>query len=995
QLYRLSPETRPAGWENGPVWVRCNHSTDWDSYLDVLIDYRQLPDGLLWNGSANALGISNAWLNFGYLFHAQHNQVQLHKGSVYPDLTKFFPSERYERQWMPFIESHSFNVKDVAHPYVLETLAIDDSTYGNRMAIRDGKGRYYANDNGTLNVVEGALHRFRCFGDGGYIDVMVNVDAIKAFSHLPTLLWNRNDPWILFTANEGCNSGSRLLTLSFDFPMIDVNESKLTTQTIMEVGKSVKSAEVILGDNLAVDDLYIQVFTKSPSDFNDSIWLCTKDKTVGTWAGVASTTEPTEIEVTGTQSGQLVTVKMVIDWTQIETSGVLINGVPSAAPLALKEDNAGRDQAAKAVTKHEESFHFAQWLDPSARNHAGWNSFASFLALQVKGFHLGNTKDGVIYGIGIITKNSVQYGTGVSIFDNEKRIVASGRVDMANPDGETVFELMPVGDGPKGKLWLDMTQMEDGTVENRNQPRLLLNPEYVEIRAIPDMVNPAPDTRVNQYVRNAVRLACMGSSITWGSGYVGQSSFVGVIEDYLRQTCATTLLGYDLASMTRLSESMQYKGAVGMMEGAGKKTEANLHGDEVSLAICKERGNIHAAVVEMWVNGALHTRFSTYNEEPYQENVAKSFTGDGSIRSWDLGQAFTFNHRVTKDGATLTGGIYNGGYGGSWPDGWEYMVVRKVSESDSEHKVTHWLTFKTAPAASSQIQCTFDYGESIKPMRSTVGNTGKELGTPLESTYGDGNVAYDPANPVGLSSGLDFRHSDDRAVVTASFDAVKDLKVELKIIGSDPRVTNPGEPRLYLGFVTNKMHHVMNAGIGGFKASSFDEPYENLKSHYKVSQWKPTHITMESCTNDDWGTNEYVCWHDVTMSQDQLFNIDSLLWVQAINKNPDLSYRVSDSRIGYEDIGPFHVTLKSDTTQIGDIQPGDIVSFGLWKGDNRTVVSRVVTNWTVATRKIEWGPELRLDEFGWKMDDLTDIEVVQVRSLVKWKNNVEKVLDYL
>ncbi|PUZ87672.1 hypothetical protein DC364_23595, partial [Vibrio vulnificus] len=25
QLYRLSPETRPAGWENGPVWVRCNH----------------------------------------------------------------------------------------------------------------------------------------------------------------------------------------------------------------------------------------------------------------------------------------------------------------------------------------------------------------------------------------------------------------------------------------------------------------------------------------------------------------------------------------------------------------------------------------------------------------------------------------------------------------------------------------------------------------------------------------------------------------------------------------------------------------------------------------------------------------------------------------------------------------------------------------------------------------------------------------------------------
>ncbi|MCV5656800.1 hypothetical protein OFN54_36205, partial [Escherichia coli] len=82
--------------------------------------------------------------------------------------------------------------------------------------------------------------------------------------------------------------------------------------------------------------------------------------------------------------------------------------------------------------------------------------------------------------------------------------------------------------------------------------------------------------------------------------------------------------------------------------------------------------------------------------------------------------------------------IYSGGYGGSWPDGWEYMIVRRTKESGAEHEVTHWLTFKTNQTTGAVIECMFDHGESIKPMFSTVGNLGKSLGSGIESTYGDG-----------------------------------------------------------------------------------------------------------------------------------------------------------------------------------------------------------------------------------------------------------------
>ena len=995
-IYRFGGEVRPQGWESGPVWIRLNTSTSYDQLIEVLIDYRELPDGLIWNGGEAALGFSNAWLQYSVETRSTNNKLDLMRGCLEPNLSVYKPTEHLDRKWMKHFICHTFSLQQVKHRYRLAIFTVDDDVYGNRMVIKNDLDEVYETPLGSSPSLSGRYYQYECHGPGGVIRVLVDTDAIRAETNLPSILWNTNEARLYLSANEGFAELSRLLWLANDFPMVNTFTSNLNQTAYTEVAKSILSVNIDVAESgLTVDKLRVQVFTKAPAEHGDSIWISDETTTIGKWGGVAEKTGVTEVTIKGIWKDRPAIISMLIDWSSINQTGTLINGIPSDAPIHLRTNNVGETAAARKVKDHEKEFHVAQWLATSATKHPSWDSSAALLSSYIKGFYLTGTQEGMTYGIGVITKNSTSYGTKIDVFNNERRIVASGRVSEPNANGETVFELKPVGSKVSGKLWVDMTSMLDGTVENTNDPRLLLNPDYVEVRAIPDML---PNLEVETkplVVRNAIRLACMGSSITWGAGYVGESSYVGAIEDYLRNDVSTTILGEQLGYAVRLSEPMQYKGSVAYLEGKDSTTEFMLFGDEVSLALCKERGNEHAAIVELWVNDKLCERFSTYNEEPFSEGVAKSWNADGSTRSWDLEVPFTFNHQVKRNGQVLTGGINSGGYGGSWPDGWEYMIVRRTKESGYEHEVTHWLTFKTNQTQGAVIECTFDHGETIKPMRSTVGNLGKSLGSGIESTYGDGNVAYDPANPVSLSSGLDFRYTDDRAIVSAKFPTVQTLNVKLVIIGSDPRVSNPLSPRLYLNFVTNKMHHIMNAGIGGFKASNFISSYASLKSHYKVSQWKPTHISMESCTNDDWGTNEYLCWMDKTLTQEQLANVDSLIWLQDIQKNPDGTYLVSDSRITYQEIGPFHIILNHDTTMIGDIHPGDVVTFGRWKGDNRSMAVRLVKSWDAVSRRIEWGPELRVSDFGWKMDSLSEIETIQVRSLKQWGANVESVINML
>ncbi len=1007
--YSYSKASWPAGWEDGPVWITATSGTS--AKLHFLVDFRLLPTGVVWNGNANCFGLSQAWLqsqsNTKNTFTEIKNTMSENsrdiinkRGCLSVDYSySLGASESFD--WVPFMHAYECKLSELHYPIKIQAVSLGNETHGDLLSIFDGEGNRYHNANGAFDEKVGDWYVCHCHGKHGIISILFDRDGAKALPDIGTLPWNNNSTSVLFSGNEGLNDNSRVNYLDSVYPMIRVSESTFDSSYHNEIAKSIKYIEVVRGD-FTVDDLWIQLFVYRGNDhglgYDERIWLCRKnpDATLGYWTGTRNPNGDTEIVL---KNGDYEII-MVLDFNGINTTGELINGLPAAAPIALGGNDLGRYQASHQVYDHEITYHRRAWLHPLSYESPRWSDKLANIADRVNGFWLAGIPQGTLPGIGVLTKNSAAYGTSVTIYDQDKRALANGRAAEANPDGETLFEISPIGNYQvRGKLWIDLRPFSDDAVlENTNVPGLILDPEYVELRALDDMIKEGSsgsgETTTKNYIRDQIRLACLGSSITWGSGYIGESSFVGAAEQYLRETLASTVLGRELSNTTALSEPVQYRASIAYLEGVGSSTEVTLSGDEFSLAICKERGNEHAAIVEVYVNGGFHKRFSTYNDEPYQENVTKSITADGTAKSWDLGVPFTFNQSVTKNGLPITGGLYVGGYGGSWPDGWEWMIMRKVSEEAGLQKVTHWLTLKNMPSDGDDIVCIYSHGETIKPGKSTVGNREKGLGSGIESTYGDGNISYDPANPVGLSSGLDFRYTDERAVETLRFDTVELRDFEIRVVGSDPRSAG-GEPRLYLGYVTNKMHYVMNAGIGGFKASDFNKGYNDIKGHYRVSEWKPTHITIESSTNDDWGTNKYVCWDDKQMTQYQLFNIDSMLWLQGIVNNGDGSYTVSDSRMDYESITPFSVVLPAETTEIGAIQVGDIVSFGLWKGDNRTVTTKVITEWDASTRTITWAEELRLDEFGWKMDSLNDIEAIQVRSLVAWKAQVDMLVDSL
>ncbi len=319
------------------------------------------------------------------------------------------------------------------------------------------------------------------------------------------------------------------------------------------------------------------------------------------------------------------------------------------------------------------------------------------------------------------------------------------------------------------------------------------------------------------------------------------------------------------------------------------------------------------------------------------------------------------------------------------------MIVRKSSiDGNGIERVTHWLTIRTALPSGSSIRCQFDAGETIKPVKSSVGNVARGVGSELESTYGDGNVAYDPANPVGLSSGLDFRETDARGVLGWSFSRFAKRRFTLKVIGRDPRVQSSSEtPALFLNFATSRMHHIQNAGIGGFRADSFLKPYGSLTSHFNVSAFNPDLILIESCTNDDWATNEYHAWTEHQWDKTTLFNIDSQLFLQDIQKVGE-TYHVKDSRLDIESITPFSMVLSSQA-DINNVVVGDFAVIGDYKGDNSQVTVRIITGVDIASRTVSWGRELKTSEVSY-IQALSDLKVAQIRGVPKWAANVREVI---
>jgi hypothetical protein len=482
----------------------------------------------------------------------------------------------------------------------------------------------------------------------------------------------------------------------------------------------------------------------------------------------------------------------------------------------------------------------------------------------------------------------------------------------------------------------------------------------------------------------SVRISIAGSSVTWGSGgKIDDDSYPGYVVNSLRKNKATTYLPTDLQSNKKPeyiggNEAYTYKKALYRFSGKNTSISGTLDGDKIFIAIAKQRGNIDAALIDLYIDDKLVKTFSTKNEKQYSENLSKQFIGDGKIRSWDLGMAHTFNHRVKIDGVTNTKGkINNLGYDGDWPDNFDWLIFRKVKDDE----VHHFISFKNPPSNGSKINITFDAGENIKPIASTSENVELNIGSQIESLYGD-RTTIDLTRPLKFYEGVDFRQTNDLAIISADMGDSRNHSFRLVIKGMDPSAKG-NEPALYLNYVTNKMFFMQNASIGGFTAKDFLKE-SGTTNYKKINQYNPDIVILESGTNDDWEVNEWLAWKDVHMTADQVRNdITSAINLQKLQKKGN-QYLVGLTYIDIKNAETNSISLDPQATYRNDIKAGDILVIGDFKGDNRRLAVRIISSWDANNKVAYFDQPLHSDDYVG--------DICQIKRIDKWVTDVKNFI---
>ncbi|MBD2862986.1 hypothetical protein [Paenibacillus oceani] len=449
-----------------------------------------------------------------------------------------------------------------------------------------------------------------------------------------------------------------------------------------------------------------------------------------------------------------------------------------------------------------------------------------------------------------------------------------------------------------------------------------------------------------------MRVAFAGDSITWGDGML-DDGFVGEADRYIRKTYAETLASEQLnvsGTAEALSSRKLYGGRALRLTGAGSAVSFELEGDELTVVQAMERGNGSASLIDVYVDGALFDTFSNRNEAPCGEDTIR-FVADGAGNTFDLGRPFTYAHSISADGRPVVGGLNCGGYGAAFPADQDYRVIRIYgSDAHGETEVHHALQFRRTPAQGIVIEASFRYGETIAYAKTTVGETEERFGSPLESRYGEGGVAFDPARPVAVSSGLDYRITDDRAVRTWTFPDTRRRTFELKIRGFDPLGGKTGDPYLIVNFVTNRFHSIMNAGIGGWTANLYKGD-KGLRNVNGLCDWKPDILFIGLGTNDDWEAgNTFAAVRRIEgLSEADVRRLPTLLIQNCRYDGPD-RYSVDTAELIVAACEQRCVVLDGTGASFDSVKQGDLVVVGDYYGDNRNVQSRLIESWDPDTR---------------------------------------------
>jgi len=468
-----------------------------------------------------------------------------------------------------------------------------------------------------------------------------------------------------------------------------------------------------------------------------------------------------------------------------------------------------------------------------------------------------------------------------------------------------------------------------------------------------------------------------GSSITWGVGDL-DSSFVASFDEYLKNKLSDTVLQSGVVatpSFTLFSNPKQYKGVGKQINALNSKISFESYGDEINICQAIKR-TTDWGKMQVKADGVVIGQFTNHNRT--LGSKTDNLVGDGSAVKFELTKANTYNHVVTVNGVSKVIQFVSG-YGGTIPNGVDAVVVRKLN---SDGTIIHTLWFAVAPPNGQAIVVSYDYGKVIFHEKSTVGQTVNDETN--ETNYGDGDVSFDPANPSGVSSGLEFRSIDKRAFFNHKFLEKKNRSFEIEIIDG----TNP---YFIFNFANNRFHNLMNAGIGGWSLINLLNNDNVNDYNYLFKEFMPNVIVNESATNDDWDYGVRRLRRTTSgLTESQIKDLWTLEMQSVVYDNPTYSATFTSGVI--TSLTQYSL-ISSEIIGSGTVI-GDIVRIGTYYGDNKQVTTRKISTVNLTTGEITFTEPLNPDTI-LNIESISDLvgAEISIRDLSGYENQYKDLIE--
>ena len=481
--------------------------------------------------------------------------------------------------------------------------------------------------------------------------------------------------------------------------------------------------------------------------------------------------------------------------------------------------------------------------------------------------------------------------------------------------------------------------------------------------------------------RNVVFL---GSSNVWGDGFLFYSYLNAPIKWLYKST--GTFNGIDDITIesdndvqTLTNTAKFFDGKAKKITGVGSAITFRHKGSELNICQVVER-TTDFALIGVYDGSTKVAEFTNHNDT-VGGVVTETFVGDGTTRKFNLSRCFTYGHMLTVDGLTKTVVMNTGGYGATIPSSADAMVIRTTNTSMDA--VVHALWFASAPKTGALISVSYYYGETICFVKSTVG---EDAAGTNESPYGDGRISYDILNPSSIGSGLDFRIVNEKAFYRLWFDTDEERTITLKIEGG----TNP---YFDFNFASSTFHNVMNAGIGGYTASYFNDVANHpLTSYPNIAKYfTPDFVSIGLTGNDDWANFPRKISRVVNMTLAELRDFPSLEIGAIAYQSGDDTYNVT---VNTGIISAATLTSLTCSQIVGsNVAVGDFARIGTYTGDLRQVQTRRITSVDTTTGTISWAEPLHLNEY-LCLDSVEDLkgQEVSIRSIEQYMTNMVQLV---